>query len=59
IKNSKYLHKNWEKVCGIFKLRHDIIHHNKLANFRYSDVRDLVGGTIQFLMCSIMVTNIG
>ena len=52
---TKSLHKNWDNVMRVFDYRHDIVHHNKLFNLSYKEIRDLVGGTLQFLMCSIMV----
>lgn len=51
------LHKNWDNVCKIFDFRPDIVHHNRLVDLQYHEIRNLVGGIIQFLMCSIMVTN--
>jgi|GEM_PF-6843690 len=57
IKRTKPLHKNWDNVCKIFELRHDIVHHNKLIDLKYSQLRNLLGGIIQFLMSSIIVTN--
>lgn len=56
IKRTNPLHKNWDYVCKIFELRHDIVHHNKLVDLKYSDIRNLIGGIIQFLLCSMMVT---
>jgi len=55
IKRTKPLHKNWNAVCSIFELRHDIVHHNKLVKLGYSEIRNLVGGIIQFLLCAIMI----
>lgn len=55
IKRTKPLHKNWDFVCSIFQLRHDIVHHNKLVELKYSEIRNLIGGVLQFLMCVIMV----
>jgi len=57
IKYTNPLHKKWTAFLKIFDLRHDIIHHNKHINMDYSDIRNYVGTIIQFLMCSIMVTN--
>lgn len=57
IKNTNPLHKNWDTFLKIFDLRHDIIHHNKHFNLDYTNIRNYVGIIIQFLLCSITVTN--
>ena len=49
---TKPLHKNWDEFIKIFEIRNDIIHHNKLVNFEYSYLRNLLGNTMQFLMCA-------
>ena len=49
---TKPLHKNWDEFIKIFEIRHDIIHHNKLVNFQYSYLKNLLGNTMQFLMCA-------
>ena len=49
---TKPLHKNWNEFIKIFEIRHDIIHHNKLVNFEYTYLRNLLGNTMQFLMCA-------
>jgi len=55
---TKPLHNNWDFVCKIFELRNGIVHHNRLVNFaKYSEIRNLIGGIIQFLMCSSTVTD--
>ena len=40
-----------------FEIRHDIIHHNKLVNPKYSELRNMIEGIMQFLMCALMVTD--
>jgi len=52
---TKPLHKNWDNVCTIFDLRHKIVHKNKLVDLKYSEVKNLVGGLLQFMMCTTMV----
>lgn len=49
------LYKNWNKVVKIFVLRHDIVHQNNLVDLKYTDIRNVIGGMIQFLMSSIIV----
>jgi len=55
VKYTKALHNNWDNVLKIFEYRNEIIHHNKLFNFKYSEIRNLIGGTLQFIMCSLLV----
>ena len=52
---TKPLHKNWNFVCKIFDLRHGIVHRDKLVDLKYSEIKNLVGGLFQFMMCSHMI----
>jgi len=52
---TRALHNNWEKVLKIFDYRNNIVHQNRLYDFKYSEIRNLIGGTLQFIMCSLMV----
>ncbi len=54
---TRALHNNWESVLKIFEYRNEIIHHNKLYDFKYSEIRNLIGGTLQFIMCSLAVSD--
>lgn len=55
ISHTRLLHKNWDYVCSIFDIRHDIVHHNKPVDLKYSEIRDLIGGLMEFMMCSLMI----
>ncbi len=55
IPNTRVLHKNWENFLKIFEMRHEIIHHNKLYNLKYSEIRDFVGQSIQFTLCALLL----
>jgi len=54
---TKPLHKNWDSVSKIIELRHDIVHHNKLVDLKYGEIKNLIGSLLQFMMCSVMVTH--
>ena len=53
---TKPLHKNWDSVSKIIELRHNIVHHNKLVDLKYGEIKNLIGSLLQFMMCSLMVT---
>ena len=52
---TKPIHKNWNELMQIFKLRHDIVHHNKLVNLQYHKIRNFVGGMMHMVHCADMV----
>lgn len=55
VKGTKALHKNWDNILKIFDYRNEIVHHDRQFHFNYRDIRNLVGGTIQFTLCSILI----
>ena len=54
IKFTKPLNKNWKIFLNTFEKRNSIAHENKLFNMKYSEIRNFVGNTIQFMMCAEM-----
>jgi len=56
VKYTKPLHKNWKNVLEIFDYRDNIIHHRKLYDFTWTEIRNIVGGIMQFILCSLMVS---
>lgn len=50
IEHSKLLHRNWNSIFKIFDYRHSIVHRGKTLKGNYADIRDLVGGIIQFML---------
>lgn len=50
IEHSKFLHENWDSVFKIFDYRHLIVHRGETLTGNYTDIRDLIGGVIQFIL---------
>ena len=57
IKHTNPLHKKWDDFEKVFELRHDIVHHNKHYKLNYSEIRNCCGIIIEFLLCSLSLTN--
>lgn len=55
IKYTKRLHTNWESVLSIFEKRNQIVHRNKLFYLKYSELRDLIGGLMDFILYSLVI----
>ncbi|MHA7734255.1 hypothetical protein [Nitrosopumilus sp. S6] len=56
VKYTTPLHKNWTNVLEIFDYRDELIHHNKMSDFTWTEIRNIVGGIMQFILCSLMVS---
>ena len=55
INQSKFLHENWDNVRKIFEHRMAITHHGKTLQGNFTEIRDLVGGIIQFMLCMTLM----
>ncbi len=55
IPQTRRLHENWNDIVKIFEYRNDIVHNNKLVDLKFKEIRDLIGGLLDFLLCSILI----